>query len=286
MKRALFILPALVMMLASCDQIAKMSDAYKQMKFSKDSIQAVQERTVAEMDEYLSIIQDVDSGFEAIRQSENYLSLTSYNDGMPSEQIKQRMADNMYMINSILADNKAKIEELEKKLKSSSIQSTQLRKNVERLTAELAEKNAEIESLRAELNKKDIRIDSLVLENQMLEEQAVLFAQEMERQDKALKEQDKAMNTAYYLLANKKTLKENGIDAKNMDSAFRTSLFKTVDIRELQILQTKSRSAKVLTKHPATSYTLERDENREYVLVIKNAIDFWSTSRYLIIKVD
>lgn len=286
MKRVIFILPAMLILLASCDQIAKRTDAYKQMKYSKDSIQAIQERTVAEMDEYLSIIQDVDSGFEAIRQSENYLSLTSYNDGMPSEQIKQRMADNMYMINSILADNKAKIAELEQKLKNSNIQSTQLKRNIERLTAELAEKSAEIESLRAELNQKDIKIDSLVLENQMLEEQAVQFAAEMERQSQALQEQDKALNNVYYLLANKKTLKENNIDAKNMSSAFRTSLFTTADKRELQAIQTKSKSAKVITKHPATSYTLEKDENREYVLVIKNPTDFWSTSKYLIVKVD
>jgi len=286
MKRVFFILPAVLIMLASCDQLAQKTDAYKQMKYSKDSIQAIQERTVAEMDEYLSIIQDVDSGFEAIRQSENYLSLTSYNDGMPSEEIKQRMADNMYMINSILADNKAKIAELEKKLKSSSLNSTQLKKNIERLTEELKEKSMEIESLRAELEQKNIKIDSLVLENQMLEDQAVQFAAEMERQSQEIQEQDKALNSAYYLLADKKTLKENNIDAKNMSSAFRTSLFTTIDIRELQVLQTKSKSAKVLTKHPATSYTLEKDENREYVLVIKNATDFWSTSKYLIIRVD
>lgn len=286
MKKIIFILPAVLIMLASCDKLAKETDAYKQMKYSKDSIQAIQERTVAEMDEYLSIIQDVDSGFEAIRQSENYLSLTSYNDGMPSEEIKQRMADNMYMINSILADNKAKIAELEKKLKSSSLNSTQLKKNIERLTEELKEKSMEIESLRAELEQKNIKIDSLVLENQMLEDQAVQFAAEMERQSQELQEQDRALNAAYYLLADKKTLKENNIDAKNMSSAFRTSLFTTVDVRELQVLQTKSKSAKVLTKHPATSYTLEKDENREYVLVIKNATDFWSTSKYLIIRVD
>lgn len=49
-----------------------------------DSIMAVQERQSAELDEYLSIIQDVDSGFEAIRQSQNYMTVTSSTEGDPT----------------------------------------------------------------------------------------------------------------------------------------------------------------------------------------------------------
>jgi len=286
MKKILFILSFFAIVLTSCDKIARNTDAYKQMKFAKDSIQAVQERTVAEMDEYLSIIQDVDSGFAEIRKSENYISLTSQADGLPSKEVKDKMADNFYMINSILADNKAKIAELEKKLSSSNLHSSQLKKSLERLTAQIEQKDAEIAQLQRELESKNIKIDSLLVENELMESQAIKLAEMTEKQNQKIKAQDEALHRAYYLLANKRTLRDNNIDVDKMSSTFRTSLFTAVDTRELQVIKTNSKSAKVLTKHPATSYTLEKDENKKYVLVIKNATDFWSTSKYLVVKVD
>ena len=269
--------------LTSCDFE---TSGYKAMKYQRDSIQAVQNQTVAELDEYLSIIQDIDSGFEAIRVSENYISVSSYQDGMPSSEVKQRMADNLYTINSILEDNKTKIAELEQKLKQGNIQSAQLKKSVAKLTAQLEQKNAEIASLQKELENRNIKIDSLVVENQVIADQVRLMAEEMDNQNKTIQDQDSIMHTGYYLMANKRTLKENDIDTKNMDAAYRTSLFTPVDIREFEFLETNSKSAKVLTKHPLSSYTLEKNEENKYVLIIKNATDFWSTSKYLVIRVD
>lgn len=276
---------AAAMAFTSCNLVEKTS-TYKSLKFQKDSIETVHEQTVAELDEYLSIIQEVDSGFEAIRASENYISVNSYKDGMPSQEVKQRMADNLYTINNILQENKQKIAELEQKVNEGSIKSSQLQKTINKLTKQLDQKNKEIESLQRQLEQKNIRIDSLVVENQVYADQARLLTEEMDRQTRTIQDQDSIMHTGYYLMANKKALKEYGVDANNPSSAFRTNIFTPVDIRNFEALETNSRSAKILTKHPSSSYTLERNENRQYVLVIKNATDFWSTSKYLIIKVD
>lgn len=46
-----------------------------------------------------------------------------------------------------------------------------------------------------------------------------------------------------------------------------------------------SKSAKILTMHPSSSYTLQRDANKQYVLRISNPQIFWSTSKYLVIQV-
>lgn len=269
----------------SCTLVEKTS-TYKALKFQKDSIETIHEQTVAELDEYLSIIQEVDSGFEAIRASENYISVSSYKDGMPTKEVKQRMADNLYTINNILQENKQKIAELEQKVQDGSIKSTQLQKTINKLTKQLEQKNKEVESLQRQLEEKNIRIDSLVVENQVYADQARLLTEEMDRQTKTIQDQDSIMHTGYYLMANKKALKEYGVDANNPSSAFRTSIFTPVDIRTLETLETNSKSARILTKHPASSYVLERNEERKYVLVIKNSTDFWSTSKYLIIKVD
>ncbi|MCQ2351699.1 MAG: hypothetical protein MJ003_07005 [Paludibacteraceae bacterium] len=286
MKRNLILLGAIMIALCSCNKLAEQTSAYKQVAYERDSIKAAQEKTIAELDDYISIIQDVDSGFAQIRESENYINIKAGTDGMPSNEVKQRMADNFYTINTILAENKAKIEELEKKVQNGNIQSAQLKKSIAKLTAQLEQKSAEIEELQQTLTRKNIQIDSLMVENRLMEEQARLLADEMERQSRTIEEQDKDLHRGYFMLADKKTLRDNNIDAKKMSSSFRSSLFTAIDIRDVEMIPTHSKSAKIITKHPATSYVLERDENRQYVLVIKNATDFWSVSKYLIIKVD
>ena len=41
----------------------------------------------------------------------------------------------------------------------------------------------------------------------------------------------------------------------------------------------------MLTSHPASSYTLQRDANKQYVLRITDPQQFWSTSKYLVVLV-
>lgn len=286
MKRKLFLFGAVTLALCSCNQIAKYSSAYKQMTYERDSLAAVQEKTVAEMDNYLSIISEVDSNFQVIKENENYISVNSKGDGVPNNDWRTRMVDNFYVINSILEDNKAKIAELQALVDKGNIHSSQLKKTIAKLTAQLEEKNQEILALQQDLENKNIRIDSLVVENKLMTEQARQMVADMEEQNKKIQNQDEAIHRAYYLVATKSELKDNGVDAKNMSSTFRNGLFTAIDIRDVETIPTNSKRAKVLTKHPATSYVLERDADRKYVLVIKNATDFWSTSKYLIIKVD
>jgi hypothetical protein len=46
-----------------------------------------------------------------------------------------------------------------------------------------------------------------------------------------------------------------------------------------------SRDAKLLTNHPAGTYTLDREANKQYVLRITNPQQFWGTSKYLVVQV-
>ena len=46
-----------------------------------------------------------------------------------------------------------------------------------------------------------------------------------------------------------------------------------------------SRDAKLLTNHPAGTYNLLRDANKQYVLRITDPQRFWSTSKYLVVQV-
>ena len=70
-----------------------------------------------------------------------------------------------------------------------------------------------------------------------------------------------------------------------MQSNFNKSYFTKIDIRTDKEIKFYSKSAKLLTQHSASSYTLQPDANRQYVLRITNPQLFWSTSKYLVVLV-
>lgn len=282
MKKIVLALSLLLLALSSCDYETQ---AYKKLKFEKDSVLNVQALQSAEMDEYLSIIQDVDSGFELIRETQEYLSVSASEEGgTPTAALRTRITDDMLMISEIMQDNQDRIDELEQKLEEGKLQSDKWRRSVYRLQASLKKKNNEIMLLQADLEQRNYVIDSLLVENQMVSRRALSLEEENLQNQKMLSDQDSVMHQAYYIVATKKEIKADNLDPKKRKSAYRTSLFTPVDLRDFKQLATYSRSVKVLSKHPENSYVLKKGSDKNYTLYIKNATDFWSISKFLVVK--
>lgn len=272
---------ALAFAFTSCDFETQ---AFKDMRYQRDSIQYLQQTQLDELLGYMDIVQEVDSSFEAIRESQNLLSMVpAGSEG--SQNIKNRVQENISMISNLLADNNAKIAELEEKFNESDLKNTKLQKTINRLKKDLKNKNAEITKLYKDLEAKNFKIDSLLVENQLVGQRAAELTALSEAQQAQLNAQDIAIHTAYFFMGTRKELKANAINVKDKDSGYKTSLFTPVDVRTFDRLETGSKSAKILTKHPEKSYELVRDENKIYTLVIKNPTEFWNASRYLIIQV-
>ena len=70
---------------------------------------------------------------------------------------------------------------------------------------------------------------------------------------------------------------------KNKD--FEADYFTKIDIRKTTVIPLNSKSAKLLTSHPAGSFSLLKDSKGEYTLRITSPSDFWNVSKYLVIKV-
>ena len=271
---------ALALAFTSCDFETQ---AFKDMRYQRDSIQHLQQTQLDELLGYMDIVQEVDSSFEAIRESQNMLSMVSYEEG--KQGVKQRVQENIYMISNLLAENNAKIAELEEKLNESDLKNTKFQKTINRLKKDLKAKNAEIAKLYKDLESKNFKIDSLLVENQIVGQRAAELTALSEAQLAQLTAQDAALHTAYFFMGTRKELKANDINVKDKDSGYRTSLFTPIDIRTFDRLATDSKSAKILTKHPEGSYELVRDAEKKYTLIIKNPENFWNASKYLIIQI-
>ena len=271
---------ALAFAFTSCDFETQ---AFKDMRYQRDSIQHLQQTQLDELLGYMDIVQEVDSSFEAIRESQNMLSMVSYEEG--KQGVKQRVQENIYMISNLLAENNAKIAELEERLNESDLKNTKFQQTINRLKRDLKNKNAEIAKLYKDLESKNFKIDSLLVENQIVGQRAAELTALSEAQLAQLNAQDAALHTAYFFMGTRKELKANNINVKDKDSGYRTSLFTPIDVRTFDRLATDSKSAKILTKHPEGSYELVRDAEKKYTLIIKNPENFWNASKYLIIQI-
>jgi hemin uptake protein HemP len=162
------------------------------------------------------------------------------------------------------------------------------------LQAELAAKAQRIEELQAELAAKNIRIQELDDAVTGLKVDKETLTAENEAKAKTVSEQDKSINAAWFVFGTKKELKDQkiltdtGLFKKGKvlkDGDINKDYFTQIDIRTTKEIKLYSKNADLLTTHPASSYTLEKDDKGQLILNISNPKDFWSVSKYLVIQV-
>lgn len=197
------------------------------------------------------------------------------------------MKENIQFIAERMKQNRELIAKLQKQLESSTLKGGQLKKTIENLTTQLEEKDKQLLALREELDKKDIHISVLDETIGNLNTNVNNLTADNQQKAETISSQDKQLNTAWYVFGTKKELKGQRIleGGKVMNGNFNKNYFTKVDIRNTTEIKLYSKSAKLLTAHPASSYSLVRDASQQYVLRISNPQIFWSTSKYLVILV-
>ena len=283
--KKLAILLVCAAMLASCNGLGGGS---KDLKAENDSLLMELTQRNAELDEMMGTFNEVQEGFRKINAAESRVDLTRGTISENSATAKQQIASDIEFITKQMEENKAQIAKLQAMLKSSKNNSAQLKKAVESLTQELVAKTQRIEELQAELASKNIRIQELDAAVTGLTADKESLAAENEAKAKTVAEQDKAINSAWFVFGTKSELKtqkilEKGDVLKSAD--FNKDYFTQIDIRTTKEIKLYSKRAELLTTHPATSYELVKDDKGQLTLKITNPKEFWSVSKYLVIQV-
>ena len=281
MKKVIFLLVAVVTFFTSCIDGPKKADLVAQ----NDSLRNIIASRDAALDEMISTINIVEEGFKAINEAQGRINL----DAASTEQTKKAsLQRDIDFINQTLQKNKQQIAELEEKLKKSQSYSKQLNKMVQKLKAELEEKNRQIVALQSELAQKNIHIEELDKNVKQLSANVDELSATKAANEKTINAQESSLNAVWYAIGTKRELKEqNLLDGRKVlrESDANMSYFTKADKRKLSTVETHAKSAKLLTTHPECSYKLERNSEKQYVLTITNADNFWSVSKYLIIQV-
>lgn len=288
MKKIVFFIIS-AMILTSC---VENSAEYKKLKSENEMLKAEKTKSTTELNEMLSVLNDIQTDIQTIRDAENYLNIEQSNGEMTADK-KEQIRNNMKLIAETLKNNKEQLTQLQEKLKKSNIQSSALQKTIDRISSELNEKATMIASLQEELAQKDIRIqelDELVANlNQNVENLSATSAEQSQK----ITEQDKLLHTAYYCFGTKKELKEQNIlkggglfsKTKMLKEGFNEDYFISIDIRDVTKIQLYAKKAKLYSDHPQGSYKLEKDADGNLVLEILDTKTFWSLGKYLVVEV-
>ena len=249
-----------------------------------DSLNDVIAQKDSEINEMMGTLNDIEEGFRLINEAENRVALLKNGEGTSK---KQNLKENIQFIAERMKQNRELIAKLQKQLESSTLKGGQLKKTIDNLTAQLEEKDKQLLALREELDKKDIHISELDETIGNLNTNVSNLSADNQQKAETINAQDKQLNTAWYVFGTKKELKGQHIleGGKVMNGNFNKNYFTQVDIRNTTEIKLYSKSAKLLTAHPASSYSLTHDASKQYVLRITNPQIFWSTSKYLVVLV-
>ena len=283
MKKVLFMALAIgVFTLYSCNGDKKNSkdDGLEQ----SDSLSRIIEQKDNEINDMMGTINEIQEGLREINEAENRVNIVKDGEGAnKATQIKE----NIQFISTTMTRNRELIEKLRQQLRESSFKGDQFKKTISSLMQQIEDKEMQLKQLRAELSAKDIHIAELDETIGTLNTSVNELTEESNKKTETINTQDKQLNTAWYVFGTKKELKEQRIlaDGKLMQSNFNKNYFTKIDIRVDKEIKLYTKSAKILTVHPADSYKLSQDASNQYVLRITNPELFWSTSKYLVVLV-
>lgn len=283
MRKLLMVAVLVTLVVTGCQDNKKEAPALVRLE-QTDSLQKIITQKDNEMNDLMGTLNEIETGFREINEAENRVELVKDGEGANRS---QQLRENVQFISNRMKQNRALIAKLRQQLRESSFKGDEFKKTIENLVKQMNEKDQQLQELRVELDAKDIHITELDETINTLNSDVNNLTAESAQKTETIMNQDKQLNTAWYVFGTKKELKEQRIlvDGKVLQGNFNKSYFTKIDIRVSKEVKLYSKSVRLLTMHPSSSYTLTQDNNNQYILRISNPQLFWSTSKYLVVLV-
>lgn len=249
-----------------------------------DSLQQIISQRDTQINNMMATMNEIQEGFNEISEAENRVNLIQ--DDERADKASQ-IKEDIKFIADRMQQNRELIKKLQGQLRDSDFKSQELKKVIANMLRQLDEKDQQLQQLRAELDAKNIHIAELDETISNLNNNVTELKSESDEKSQIINNQETQLNTAWYVFGTRPELKDQRIlmGDKVLQQNFNKNYFTKIDIRVTREIKLYSKSARLLTSHPAGSYELTRDNNKMYMLAITNPQLFWSTSKYLVVVV-
>jgi len=242
------------------------------------------------INDWLETFTQIENDLNLIKQKENLITFSSSSGVEFTRERKEQILQDIKSINNLLDENRKKLASLNAQLKKSGREIKGLNEMIASLETKITEREGEIDVLKTTVNEKNFEIENL---NLLASDLQTTVAEQSE----TISTQTSELNKAYLASGTFKDLKEMGIVSKEggflglgrtesiMDD-FTDSLFSQIDITEMKMIPVNSKSAKLITEHPAGSYEMIRETGDKIAFIeIKDPGQFWKISKYAVVEV-
>jgi hypothetical protein len=241
------------------------------------------------MNELFNSINDIERNLNDITAREKMITASApTQEGRVNEDVRNKIMDEIILINNIMEENKKRISQLKDQLKKSDAKIGALQETIQLLTKKLEEKETELTALKEELSKKNFRIEELNSTVDTLREKTASQTKIISQQDALIGE----MNTIWYVVGTKKELTEKSVIEKSggmfsgdyvMSQMINPDYFTTGDMRKISQIGFEASKAELVTVHPEGSYKFITENEKIKGIEILNPTEFWKSSRFLVV---
>jgi hypothetical protein len=239
--------------------------------------------------EWINTFGEIEKNIAIIKEKEHIISMNSSNTELSKDK-RQQIVEDIKYINTLLEQNKKKIASLNSQLSKSGGTIKGLQNTIAGLEASIKQSEGEISELKTTLLSKKFEIEQLNTEKSDLQVTIV-------QKDEKINTQTYEMNKAFFACGTFKELKAKGLltkeggfiglgKTKTLAASFPDSSFRQIDITVTKSITVNSKSAKLISEHPANSYQFIRDKNKKIESIeITDPAQFWKISKYAVVEI-
>ena len=260
-------------------------------KATIDSLQGIVDAKDAEIDDLFQMLNEIEGNLSMINSKYSSVQEMRRNNTEGTYNHKKEIADQMSSIESIMADNKQKIAQLNSRVSSLGKKNADLQAYITKLEERSAAQETQIAELLTELENNKVVIKGL---NKNVDE----LTASNQQKDEYIAQQMADANRAYYVVGTYADLKAAGIVNKTGGfigigrkqgtvADMNTELFTEIDRTKVNTITVNKKKAQIISQHPENSYELVADEEDAAVVAylrILNPTQFWKYTDYLVIS--
>jgi predicted nucleic acid-binding Zn-ribbon protein len=241
------------------------------------------------INEWITTFDDIEKNIATIKEKEKLITVNSSNADISNDKRLQVLED-IKTINTLLEQNKKKIAFLNAQLNKSGGTIKVLQIKISELEASMKQNENEISELKTSLVEKKFEVEQL-------NTQVAVMQDTIAKKDEKINTQTYEMNKAFYTCGTYKELKAKGLLTKeggfiglgkteSLTGNFTENSFVQIDLTVTKSIPVNSKSAKLISEHPAGSYEFMRDKDKRIISIeITDPVQFWKISKYAVVEI-
>ncbi len=241
------------------------------------------------LNDWLQTFTQIENDLNLLKQKEKLITINNQGNVEFTTARREQIMQDIKSISMLLDENRKKLASLSAQLRNSGREINGLQEMIAGLETKIQGHETEMAALTTKISEKDIEIGELNI-------LASDLRTTVTEKEEFISNQTSEMNKAYLASGSSRDLIDMGIVSKeggflglgrteSIVNNITDSLFAQIDITELKIIPVDSKDAKLVTEHPAGSYTFVRegDDKIAHIEIIDPA-QFWKISRYAVVE--